>query len=146
MSTTFENYKYKVSCHNIVFEFFVLYSIFERVAKERTNSSDNFILEDLFEIIGNNFFNNINYVDYELSKNPPQKSAWKKGKIGWKKFKVESSQDLYKGIKILRNNLFHGTKFDPMNYTNNDEKRNETLLKEGIELLEKILTELNVSI
>ena len=129
----------------IAFRFFKLFARYESTLKERgffnANKGNIFVDWDRFanEIIGRNYLNDLGEVASEavyILEYPPKKQAVDNfGNIIWAEVPNDdrSVQALFSHIRRMRNNLFHGAKFNGEWF---DPKRSQQLLKAGLSILE----------
>lgn len=129
----------------LAFEFFKLFAQYESTLKERgffrEDRSGNILVDwDRFanEVIGRNFKTDLGVdtpaADYILDQ-PPKRQVVKEGRIVWAEVPStdKSVQILFSHICRVRNNLFHGAKF---NGTWFSPERSEALLKHSLTVLE----------
>ncbi len=129
----------------LAFRFFKLFAQYESTLKERgyfyVRNGHIFVGWDRFanEIIGHNFLNALGEVASEaeyILENPPMKQEVNNfGNIIWAEVQNNdrSVQALFSHIRRMRNNLFHGAKFNGEWF---DPKRSQKLLKAGLIILE----------
>lgn len=132
---------------NLINEFFVTFSRFECALKatgfangdnNRVNPNwDTFTssIRELFDIDARS--ENVNIaIDY-LTIHPPRVQNYGNGQLGWREREFQTNEPLINklsfSIRDVRNNLFHGGKFNG-NYQE-DVSRNFILLKHSIEIL-----------
>jgi len=133
----------------IAFRFFKLFARFEATLKERdfyrVESGKIVVDWDRFanEIAGPNFLadlgNNANSAIYILNEPPKKQGPNAQNRIVWLDVSADdqSVQALFGHIRRMRNNLYHGGKF---NGTWFDPERNEMLLGHGLVVLEHYST------
>lgn len=136
-----------VEGQNLINEFFVTFSRFECALKasgfaqgdaEKVNPNwDTFTasIRESFDIEARTESVN-NAIDY-LSNNPPRVQNYANGQLGWRARVFQPNEPLVNklslSIRDIRNNLFHGGKFNG-NYQE-DVSRNFILLNHSIEIL-----------
>ncbi len=138
----------------LAFSFFKLFAQYESSMKEcgffRVDKRGQIILDwDRFanEVIGQNFRDDLgkdaSAANYILHDPPMKQSINAEGKIIWKKVpnNDKTVQTLFGHICRIRNNLFHGAKF---NDTWFDPERSKTLLEKGLLILEHYCTRLGI--
>ncbi len=137
----------------LAFQFFKLFAQYESTLKERglfkSDRLGNISVDwDRFanEIVGNNFrvelAQSVHAADYILDQ-PPKKQIADNGKVVWADVPAteKSVQILFGHICRVRNNLFHGAKF---NGTWFDPVRSEELLTHSLAVLEHFRTKAGV--
>jgi len=129
----------------LAFRFFKLFARYESTLKERgyfKEQSGKIIVDwDRFanEVVGPNFFNDLDgkaeSAKYILENPPMKQKVNSQGKIEWVEVSNNdcSVQALFGHLRRIRNNLFHGAKF---NETYFRPKRSEILLRKGLDILE----------
>lgn len=130
---------------NLAFRFFKLFAQYESTMKERgffkVNKPGQILVDwDRFanEIVGGNFRNDLakhaSAADYILQNPPMRQAVNSEGKIIWKEVPNNDSsvQMLFGHICRVRNNLFHGAKF---NGTWFDPERSKLLLENSLLVL-----------
>lgn len=130
----------------LAFRFFKLFARFEFTMKERgyfrTGQNGAIHAEwDRFanEVVGANFHSDLgedgDAADYILDC-PPMKQVVRSGRVVWVEVSNEdrSVQALFAHVRRMRNNLFHGAKF---NETWFDPRRNRDLLRCGLRILQR---------
>lgn len=134
---------------NLAFRFFKLFAQYESTMKERDFfkvRNDQILVDwDRFanEVAGRNFKNNLgenaSAADYILENPPMRQAVNTEGKIIWEEVpnNERSVQMLFSHICRVRNNLFHGAKF---NGTWFDPKRSKLLLENSLLVLEHYRT------
>lgn len=133
------------SLDKLAFRFFKLFAQYESTMKEHNffsvkNGGEISVAWDRFanEVIGADFRNSLgeraSAADYILQNPPMKQSVNKDGKIIWKEVsnKDKSAQALFGHIRRVRNNLFHGAKF---NGTWFDPERSRVLLENSFLIL-----------
>ena len=146
---------YKMSAHldQLAFRFFKLFAQYESTLKEngffKSDKSGNIFVDwDRFanEVVGKNFKTELGQsasaAEYILDQ-PPKKQVDDGGKVVWADVPAtdKSVQILFGHICRVRNNLFHGAKF---NGTWFDPVRSEELLKHSLAVLECFRTKAGV--
>lgn len=129
----------------LAFKFFKLFAQYESSLKERgffrADGSGNVNVDwDRFanEVVGKDFKSKLGHLraasDYILNE-PPMKQVVEQSKIVWADVPNtdQSVQALFGHICRIRNNLFHGAKFNASWF---DPERSNTLLRHGLDLLE----------
>ncbi len=129
----------------LAFSFFKLFAQYESSLKEKgffVSGGNKVIVDwDRFanEEIGNSFIEDLGdkaaYANYILSEPPKRQNVNQNGNIIWEDVPNEdkSIQSLFGHISRIRNNLYHGAKF---NGTWFDPGRSKKLLEASLEILE----------
>lgn len=127
---------------DLAFQFFKLFAQYESTMKERGifrrgRRGEVRVDWDRFanEVIGPNFRNDLgDAADYILQHPPMRQSVNEDGQIIWVEVpnNDQSSQALIAHIRRIRNNLYHGAKF---NGTWFDPDRSNKLLRDGLKIL-----------
>lgn len=140
----------KNTFHNLdelTFQFFKLYARFESTLKERdyVNGNNNRVEADwdrfVNEYLGKDYRKQLQAVDesidYILTQPPMKQILDQEGKIRWDEVpnNDQSVQALFGHIRRVRNNLYHGAKFNGSWF---DPKRSNDLLRHSLSILEDI--------
>lgn len=131
----------------LAFSFFKLFAQYESSLKENgffvSGGNKKVIVDwDRFanEVIGNNFINDLGdkaeFANYILQEPPKRQSVNEEGNIVWQAVSNEnkSVQSLFGHISRVRNNLYHGAKFNGSWF---DPDRSKRLLESSLEILER---------
>jgi hypothetical protein len=130
----------------LAFSFFKLFTQYESSLKEKgffVSGGKKVIVDwDRFanEVIGNNFIDDLGdkaeFANYILSKPPKRQNVNENGNIVWQVVSNEnkSVQSLFGHISRVRNNLYHGAKFNDSWF---DPDRSKRLLESSLEILER---------
>jgi hypothetical protein len=131
---------------HLAFKFFKLFAQYESSLKERgffqSENRDKIRVDwDRFanQEIGRSFLEQLgdqaDSAEYILDKPPKKLTVNEEGKIIWQKVpnNEKTVQILFSHLRRIRNNLFHGSKF---NHTWFDPERSKPLLEHGLKILE----------
>lgn len=131
---------------NLAFRFFKLFAQYESTMKERdffkVENNDQILVDwDRFakEVVGRNFRNDLgehaSAADYILQNPPMRQAVNTERKIVWKEVpnNDKSVQMLFSHIRRVRNNLFHGAKFNDTWFA---PERSKRLLENSLLVLE----------